>query len=106
MGEFNPSQLGATNVKAARDKLEKAFGKQYAENFIIVLWNVARKDRKVSFETSGDVKNVFYFSGFDGSILSFLTGSGVKESQEKAALSAYDVFLAAMDQEILQQVEI
>lgn len=40
-GEFNATQLGRTNVDAAKDVLRRAgFSNEYVNNFVIVLWNL------------------------------------------------------------------
>lgn len=100
--EFNPSELGKTNVESALDMLRRAgFSKEYVNNFVIVLWNIentfySRRTRQ-KFETYGDVPNVFYFSGYSSSTVSFL------KSKIKNAAELFD---SAMDQEILNMIEI
>lgn len=105
--EFNPASLGKTNVESALALLRSAgFSEQYVSNFKIVLWNLRdRRGYGNKFETYGNVKNVFYFSGYDGSVISFLTGttSDVKESTPQTAA---ELFEAAMTQEILDYVEL
>lgn len=103
--EFDPSQLGKTNVETALHKLYVAgFSNSYIKNFKIVLWNLQSYGRGNKFETYGNVENVYYFSGYDGSIISFLTGN---EHQIKPApKDAAELFQAAMEQEIMQMIQI
>lgn len=108
-GEFNPAQLGKTNVESARATLRAAgFTKDYCDSFKIVLWNLqsgyygATTGKK--FETYGNVPNVFYFSGLDGSVVSFLTG--MADSAKKPPETAAELFDAAMDQEVLNMLEV
>lgn len=101
-GEYNPAQLGKTNVESALDKLTKAgFSKEYVKNFTIILWNLQSgyygKGTGEKFETVGGVPNVYYFGGFSPSIVSFLTDN-IKTAEELA--------LNALNQEILNMVEI
>jgi hypothetical protein len=96
-GEFNPAQLGKTNVESALSKLRKAgFSKEYVDNFVICLWNIPNgyysNSTKPKFETFANVPNVFYMSGYDPSTISFLM-NGVKNAKE--------LFLEAMNQEVL-----
>lgn len=98
--EFNPSQLGKTNVEAAKSTLLRGgFSKAYVDNFVIVLWNLQHGygggGRK--FETHGDVQNVFYFSGYSAATVSFLTDD-IKTASE--------LFDAAMNQEVLSLVKL
>ena len=98
--EFNPSSLNATSVEGARDILRSAgFSKSYVQDFVICLWNLTNSyyDRKSGpvFQTFGNVKNVFYMSGYSAQIVSFLSGK-IQTTQ--------DLFDAAMDQEILNMI--
>jgi hypothetical protein len=114
-GEFNPAELGQTNVAAAKSKLANVFSIEFVENFQIVLWNLGNtyysRNQKTKFETHGDVKNVFYFSGYDPSIIAFLTGVEKKDKQgniveSRTPKTAKELFNEAMDQEVLNMVEI
>lgn len=99
-GEFNPSELGKTNVESARRKLTAAgFSAEYVRNFVIVLWNLQSGygSRGNKFETNGDVENVFYFSGYSAATVSFLTND-IKTARE--------LFEAAMNQEVLSMVQL
>ena len=108
-GEFDPSSLNETNVESTLKKLrETGFSDKYVNNFKIVLWNLqnayygGRSGTK--FETyGGEDKNIFYFSGYEPSIIAFLTGVDHQESEPK---NAEELFNAAMDQEILNMVTI
>lgn len=110
-GEFNPGDIGKTNVESALLRLRNnGFSQEYIKNFKIVLWNIPNAfygrsvSDKVVFETYGDTENVYYMSGYDGSILSFLLGG---EDKEKATpKTAAELFEAAMDQEVLQMIEV
>lgn len=100
--EFNPSQLGRTNVEGALTMLRNhGFSEAYVSKFTIVLWNLqsnhygAKTGQK--FETHGDVPNVYYFSGYSASVISFLDGN-VKNAGE--------LFNEAMNQEVLNMVEL
>lgn len=97
-GEFNPSQLGKTNVESAKNKLRQAgFSNDYVENFVICLWNIPTYRVSPVFETFDNVPNVFYMSGYDPSTVSFLM-NGVKNAKE--------LFLEAMNQEVLDLVKL
>lgn len=101
-GEFDKTQLGDTNIESAkRTLLNAGFSKEYVDNFVIVLWNIPNEfyyNSSTKFETyEGSYPNVFYFGGYSASVISFLSDK-VKTAQE--------LFDAAMDQEILNMVEI
>lgn len=96
-GEFDAADLNKTNVEKALSKLRFAgFSDEYINNFVIVLWNITTNyygdGIKPKFETFGNVKNVFYMSGYSASIVSFIS--------DKIA-TARELFDAAMNQETL-----
>lgn len=96
--EFNSSSLSKTNVETAKQKLRNAgFSDEYCQNFVIVLWNLQSSRQTAIFETPADTTNVFYLSGFDGSVVSFIE-NGVKNSTE--------LFEEAMNQEVLGLVKV
>lgn len=101
-GEFNRSG-NTTNFKQAFKTLKDAgFSKKYRDNFKIILWDIPNtfygSNSEVKFETFGDVKNCFYMSGYSASQVSFLMSGEVT--------TAKDLFLKAMDQEVLQMIEL
>lgn len=101
-GNFNPAQLGKTNVQSALALLRNAgFSEEYVSNFVIALWDIPNSfygGRKQSqFETMFDVPNVFYFSGYSASIISFLSSK---------IQTASELVEAALSQEIMQMVQI
>ncbi len=108
-GEFNPSDLNETNIEGVYRKLRLAgFSESYINNFKIVLWDLRNdyygSEEKTKFETYGsDVKNVYYFSGYEASIVAFLTGVDHQKTEPK---NAEELFEAAMDQEILNMLKI
>ena len=100
--EFNPTSLGKTNVDAALKTLrDSGFSEEYVNNFVIVLWNLQNNyygsTSGKKFETYGDVQNVFYFSGYSAATVSFL---------DDKIKNAAELFDSAMDQEILQMIQI
>lgn len=101
-GEFNPTQLGTTNVETAKQTLKRAgFSQEYVDNFVIVLWNLQNsyygKGSGEKFETGKDTPNCYYFGGYSASVISFLSAK-IK--------TTYELIECALDQEILNMVEI
>lgn len=107
-GEFNHSDLGTTNVNRALIRLSNAgFSSEYVDKFKIILWNLQSnyygKGTGEKFETYGNQENVYYFSGYDASIIAFLTGVDGQKSEPK---NAEELFKAAMDQEVMSMIEV
>lgn len=108
-GEFNRTSSGETNYKVLIDKLKNAgFSSEYINNFKVVLWDIPNDFyRSVSsepkFEDFADSPNLFHVSGLDGSIISFITGNKKSDSKSTPKTSE-ELFLAAMDQEVLNKI--
>lgn len=108
--EFNPANLNSTNVEQALNMLTAGgFSKEYISNFKIILWNLQSNyygsDTGKKFETYGDVNNVYYFSGYDASIMAFLTGTTASTGMSEPK-NAKELFEAAMNQEVLNLIEL
>lgn len=110
-GEFDGIRnVIESNVKVGRQKLLKAgYSKEYCESFGICFVdlpnNFYSSNRKPKFETFANEKNVFYFSGYDLSPLAFLFGVEGK-SIDQIPRTAEELFLSAMDQEVLNMIEV
>lgn len=105
-GEFNScngqNALKTTNFDLAKKKLEQAgFSKEYCDNFIMVFWDIPNgyygMNTKPKFETFNG-SNAFYLSGYSASQISFIMSGEIK--------TAKDLFLQAMNQEVLQMIEL
>lgn len=107
-GEFDQTALRIANVDMALSTLRAAgFSEEYVSKFKIILWNLQSryygKGTGEKFETYGDQDNVYYFSGYDGSIVAFLIGVEGQKSEPK---NAKELFQAAMDQEVMNMIQI
>lgn len=56
------------------------------------------------FETYGETQNVFYFSGYDASIIAFLTGRKHQEAGIATPKTDVELFEEAVRQELLDKV--
>ena len=111
-GEFNRvSGYGGamkTNVEKGREILRAAgyshnFYSTFGIGFVELPNTFYGREPEPKFETYGDLKNVFYFSGHDLSPLAFLFGTS---SSKGLPTTAEELFEAAMDQEVLNMVEL
>lgn len=101
-GDFNPTECGNTNVKAAKNKLVQAgFSKEFVDKFVIVLWNIPNgfySRPYAQFEGTANETGAYYFGGFSPSIISFLMG--------KEIMTPEQLFDTAMNQNVLNLMEI
>lgn len=101
--EFDATTLGKTNVETSREKLRNAgFSKEFVDKFQIVLWNLQSgyygRGTGEKFETQATTPGTYYFSGFNGAVINFLNGEDIPTPEQ--------VFLKAMDQQVLNMVEL
>ncbi len=107
-GEFDKTGMhNDSNIKAFREILKAAgFSREYRDNLTFVFWDIRNTfygNTNRPFQTYNSEKyKVFYFGGYDGSVLSFLTG--VKD--KPAPKNQKELFDAAMDQEVLNMIEL
>ena len=106
-GELNSCGT-TTNFKRAIERLKKAgFSNEFVNNFKIILWDIPNTfygKTEQKFESFADTPNFFYISGYDPSVITFLLGGDNPEF--KAPKTAEELFLSAMNQEILQRIKI
>lgn len=108
-GEFNRCRSNkSTNFQTAIQRLKEAgFSKEYVDNFKIILWDIPNDyygENSVKFEDFADAPNFFYMSGYDPSAVTFILGGSKPEV--KAPKNAEELFMTAMDQELLNRVRI
>lgn len=111
MGELNPAIYGSvndsTNFQTAIRRLKEAgFSEEYVSNFKLIMWDIpngyyGRPSTK--FEDFADASNFFYLSGYDPSAIAFILGTKYSESSPR---TAEELFLAAMDQELLNELRV
>jgi len=106
-GCFNSASGNKTNRKVFLNRLrEGGFSDEFVNNFKIVLWDIPNGyyggKPQTAFESFADAPNMFYMSGLDGSTVSFVLGG--TERQPEAPKNASELFLAAMDQEVLNLI--
>lgn len=108
-GEFDRTNDNkSTNFQHAIERLRGVFSDEYVSNFKIILWDIpngwyGREGAKVRFEDFADAPNFFYLSGYDPSAVAFIMGTSPFKASPR---NAEELFLAAMDQELLNRVQI
>ena len=107
-GCFNNTGRETTNFKAFKKKLlDYGFTKEFVDNFKVVLWDIPNGYYtgigSTTFEDFADCPNLFHMSGLDGSAIAFLTGTTY---QTKVPTTSEEMLGAALDQEVLNMLEV
>lgn len=112
-GEFNrvTSKEGhiVTNIQAGKQLLlDSGYSKEYVESFGVCFVDIPNtfyhRVPPPKFETFESTSNVFYFSGYDMSPLSFLFG--IESFEKTSPKTAKELFEAAMNQEVFNRIEL
>lgn len=105
-GEFNgcySSNVDSTTFEEFKRILAKGgFSTEYVDKLKLILWDIDR-GQGTKFEAVADAENFFHISGLDGSVLTFLFA---EDKTIPAPKSTLELFIAAMEQEILQQIQV
>ena len=106
-GCFNYTHSNEGNYKSFKKILLKGgFSKEFVDKFKIVLWDIPNgyyADRGAKFEEFADCPGMFHISGLDGSVVAFLMGTEYNPTVPK---NSDELFLAAMNQEIMDRIVI
>lgn len=90
----------ATNYEEAKAKLSKVFPKEWVNDFKFVWWHV--NGRTTDFPSNMDCGGTYNFSGFDGSVISYLLGENTTTpTGEKKTPSMEDIIKDVFSQETL-----
>lgn len=105
-GEFNRGS-NETNFKQFKQILEQGgFNKSFVENFKIILWDIPNNyygANTPKFEDFADTPNLLHISGLDGSVVAFILGT---ENKTSTPTTSEELFLNAMNQEIILMLEV
>ena len=118
-GEFNRTFSSNGAKETAHKNLLSTlraygFSHEFVSKFKVVFWDIpnnsySRSTSGSPFQSFGDVENLYYLSGLDGAVLKFLLGreiDPVTQEVKEAPKNAEELFLEAMNQEILNLVVI
>lgn len=95
-------QKTRTNMEACKYKLSQVFPQDFVDGFKFIWWDcVSRKsDYPATIEDTGN----YFYSGFDGSIITQLLGGEAKERSANKTLTAEEVVEMALGQDIFKLI--
>lgn len=104
-GDFNWCGVNESNFnKFRKTLLSGGFSKDFVENFKLILWDIPNSyygnSTRAKFEDFADAPNNFYISGYDPA---FIMGT---EQRQVTPKNASELFIAAMDQDLLNRLTI
>jgi len=114
--QFNPSgsywgtysrNEELSNIEASKAKLLRVFPKEFVDEFKFIWWNVTSR-RTEDMPSTLDDQSSYFFSGFDGAVISFLLGGDAEivddKTGEKRMPTAEELVQIALNQEVIAMV--
>ena len=101
--QFNSTNTEETNYECMKRRLKGVFPSEYVDSLKFIWWDCTSRAKK-DFPATIDDAGCYFFSGFDGAIVSLLLGEDVKKTASKP-ISAEEMVQKALSQEILLQVK-
>ena len=108
--QFNPTSWSrgkkeTTNLEFSKETLKQAFPYEYVDSIKFIWWDCA--GRRSTYESDSKTEGSYFFSGFDGSIISMLLNEQeAPKGEKKAPLTAEEMVAKALSQEILEFVKV
>lgn len=107
--QFNPvngyGMSEQTNYEAMKSKMYEVFPKDWVDSFKFIWWDcIGRK--KEDFPAKMDDGGCYFFSGFDGSIVSLLLNDDVHGKSDKKPISMEEMIKTALTQEVLEFIKL
>jgi hypothetical protein len=103
--QFNSCGRYDTNYEVMKKKLYTAFPEDFVNSMKFIWWNV-NANRIVDVPSTIDDGGCYFFSGFDGSVISLLLGGQSevvdKETGEKRKPTMEEIIETTMNQEVLK----
>jgi len=108
-GCFNSVGSNKTNHKQLMHTLRMGgFSKDFVDKFKVILWDVPNSHYSSkghqAFEDFADCPNLYHIGGLDGASVAFITG--VEGKDKPTPLTSEELFDAAMDQEVLDMIQV
>jgi hypothetical protein len=117
--QFNPvsyswyssrgSRTEPTNYEYSKNTLKKVFPAEFVDNMKFIWWDCAARYGNTDYEASASTNGAYFFSGFDGSIISMLLNEdAIKDEQtgEVRQPTAEEIVMKALNQEILSYIKV
>ena len=112
--QFNPTggwrsrRTEPTNYEYSKNTLKKVFPEEFVDSMKFIWWDCASRYGNTDYESTADQEGCYFFSGFDGSIISMLLNEDAvrEESTSNIKPTAEEIVMKALSQEILNYIKL
>jgi hypothetical protein len=115
--QFNPAgnywsrnrRTEPTNYEYSVKTLKTVFPEEFVDSMKFIWWDVASRYGNTDYEATAQTSGAYFFSGFDGSIISMLLNEEAVRDVETGEMrqpTAEEVVMKALSQEILNYIKL
>jgi hypothetical protein len=98
-----------TNYEYSKNTLKTVFPAEFVDSMKFIWWDVAARYGNTHYEATANEEGCYFFSGFDGSIISMLLNEDAvvdERTGEMRQPTAEEVVMKALSQEILNYIKL
>ena len=98
-----------TNFEYSKKTLKEVFPSEFVDNMKFIWWDVSSRYGNTDYEGDSSTPGVYYFSGYDGSIISLLLNEDEVKDEvtgEVRKPTAEELVAKALNQEILSYIKL
>jgi hypothetical protein len=115
--QFNPvsyswrrsGRTEPTNYEYSKNTLKTVFPAEFVDSMKFIWWDVASRYGNTDYEATAQTSGAYFFSGFDGSIISMLLNEDAVRDVETGEVrqpTAEEMVMKALSQEILNYIKL
>jgi hypothetical protein len=104
-----PSRTEPTNYEYSKNTLKKVFPAEFVDNMKFIWWDCAARYGNTDYEGTANEQGCYFFSGFDGSIISMLLNEDAIKDEKTGEVrqpTAEELVMKALNQEILNYIKV
>jgi hypothetical protein len=114
--QFNPAgnywsrnRTEPTNYEYSKNTLKQVFPAEFVDSMKFIWWDVAARYGNTHYESDAQTNGSYFFSGFDGSIISMLLNEEAVRDVKTGEMrqpTAEELVMKALSQEILNYIKL
>jgi hypothetical protein len=113
--QFNPAggwrsrRTSPTNYEYSKETLKTVFPAEFVDSMKFVWWDAASRYGNTHYEGTANESGCYFFSGFDGSIISMLLNEDAvvdEKTGETRMPTAEEIVMKALSQEVLNYIKL
>ena len=108
-GYYSRQRTEPTNYEYSKKTLKTVFPEEFVESMSFIWWDVAARYGNTHYEGDCNTPGCYFFSGFDGSIISMLLNEEAVKDEvtgEVRKPTAEELVMKALSQEILNYIKL